>query len=213
MNIQTEMHHFSNGEGLRQWYLNTTDRHGSSSLRTMGPILILCDYEVLGSAESGLDVIEELQLQDHTVLVTSRFEEKNIRARCKNLGIRLLPKNLAGFVPIKLKEISQNLHYVLIDDSRMNRTTWEIMAKRHQKKIVTFERPKDFYDVSEKINKDVKLYVDLHLGNGQNGKDVTKTISEKGFEKVYLYTGETSVDVSQMPWLAGVVGKGVPFGG
>lgn len=198
-----EMHHFPNGDDLRKWRTKQN--------KISGPMLILCDYEILGSSETGLDIIKELRWQDYTVLVTSRFEEKHVSQQCKNLGIRLLPKNLAGFVPIKFKEIGQDLQYVLIDDSRMNRQMWELMAKRNQKKIATFERPKNFYDVAEKINKDVKLYVDLNLGHGKNGKDVTKEISEKGFKKIYLYTGEVSVDASQMPWLAGVVGKNVPF--
>ncbi len=198
-----ELHHFSNGDALREW---------AKINPNPGALLILCDYEIIGSAESGLDVIKELGLADHTVLVTSRYEEKNVRDECEKLGIKLLPKNLAGFVPIHIKEIPQDLEYVLIDDSRLNRQTWEIMARRNKKQLITFERAKDFYDVMDKVNKDTKLYVDYNLGHGENGGVVSKKISEKGFSRIYLATGDSSLDVKSMPWLAGIHGKGVPFG-
>ncbi len=197
------MSHFANGEQLKSWLA----KEGPVS----GPLLILCDYEIIGSTTTGLDVIKELKLADHTVLVTSRFEEGYVRQECARLGIRLLPKNLAAFVPIKLKEIPDNIEYVLIDDSRLNRATWEIMARRKQRKVLTFEKPRDFFDVAEKINKDAKFYVDLNLGAGLSGKDVTREIHAKGFQEIYLYTGESRVDTTLMPWLAGVAGKTLPF--
>ncbi len=197
------LHHFSNGVALGDWY---------SRANINGALLILCDYEILGSEETGLDVIKSLGLGDHTVLVTSRFEEELVRKNCEELGVKLLPKNLAGFVPIRQIKIPTDLEFVLIDDNRISRRAWEIMARAKNKKILTFERPKDFYDVAERINKDAKLYVDLNLGAGVNGKDVSREISTKGFDKIFLYTGEDHVDTKDMPWIKGVVGKDLPFG-
>ena len=64
------------------------------------PMLFLCDYELLGSDKTGLQVIEELGIQGNAVLVTSHFEEEDVRAQCARLGVKLLPKNLAGYVPV-----------------------------------------------------------------------------------------------------------------
>ena len=60
------------------------------------------DYEIYGSKESGLDLIEELGLGAQAVLVTSRFDEAGIRGRCDRLGVKLIPKSMSGFVPIEV---------------------------------------------------------------------------------------------------------------
>lgn len=42
----------------------------------------LIDYELLGQSTNGLSVIEELGIQENVVLVTSRYEEPEIKERC-----------------------------------------------------------------------------------------------------------------------------------
>ncbi len=64
--------------------------------------LYLCDYELLGDPDNGLDLIEKLGVQARAILVTSRYEEPQVQARCAQLGVRLIPKGLAGYVPIKI---------------------------------------------------------------------------------------------------------------
>ena len=64
--------------------------------------LLLSDYELMGEHETGLDLIEKLGIGTHAILVTSHFEEANIRSRCERLGVKLLPKGLAGTVPIEI---------------------------------------------------------------------------------------------------------------
>jgi hypothetical protein len=34
--------------------------------------------------------------------VTSRFDEESVRLRCEKLGVKLIPKAMAGFVNIKI---------------------------------------------------------------------------------------------------------------
>ena len=62
--------------------------------------IFLIDYELLGQATTGLEVINELGLQENVVLVTSHYEEPEIQSKCEKLKIKLLPKSLAGFVPM-----------------------------------------------------------------------------------------------------------------
>ncbi|MBU0504356.1 hypothetical protein KJ708_00040, partial [bacterium] len=64
--------------------------------------LFLFDYELLGSDKTGLQVIKELNIKENAILVTSHYEEEHIRSECARLGVKLLPKNLAGFVPISV---------------------------------------------------------------------------------------------------------------
>lgn len=65
-------------------------------------MLFLVDYEIRGEVSNGLDIIESAQIQDSSILVTSHYEECQIRERCKRLGVRLIPKAMAGFVPITI---------------------------------------------------------------------------------------------------------------
>lgn len=67
------------------------------------PILFLCDQELMNYPRTGLDLIEELGIQGRAILVTSHSEEQSIRARCAALGVKLIPKALAGFVPIHIR--------------------------------------------------------------------------------------------------------------
>lgn len=84
--------YFSTSNQLREW--RAKNHLGAR------PVLCLVDYELVGLTESGLDLIQELELNKDTVLVTSRYEDNSIRDRCLQLGVQLLPKGMAGFVPI-----------------------------------------------------------------------------------------------------------------
>lgn len=70
----------------------------------LGPATFLCDYELLGSKETGLDMIEELGIADQAILVSSRYAEPSVRKRCEALGVRMIPKGLASIVPITIVE-------------------------------------------------------------------------------------------------------------
>lgn len=86
------LQHFSSGTDVAAWYQG----HENT--------LFLCDYEFLGMPNNGLELIEQLGVQDRAILVTSHYEEAPIQQRCAALGVRLIPKGLAGFVPIRVVE-------------------------------------------------------------------------------------------------------------
>lgn len=62
--------------------------------------IFLCDYELAGFSETGLDLIEKHQLAKKSILVTSRFEDPTLQARANSMGVLILPKNLATILPI-----------------------------------------------------------------------------------------------------------------
>lgn len=64
-------------------------------------MIFLIDYEFLNQSETGLELIINKNIAQKSILVTSRHEELLIREECARLKIRLLPKQLAGFVPIR----------------------------------------------------------------------------------------------------------------
>jgi signal transduction histidine kinase len=64
--------------------------------------IYLVDFELLNQKLTGLDIIEDLGINEQSILVTSRFDEESVRLRCEKLGVKLIPKAMAGFVNIKI---------------------------------------------------------------------------------------------------------------
>lgn len=62
--------------------------------------IFLIDYELIGNKETGLDVIERLNLKDRAILVTSRDEENRVRAKAIELEVKIIPKSFAPYIPI-----------------------------------------------------------------------------------------------------------------
>ncbi len=176
--------------------------------------LFLMDYEILGENKTGLDMIDALKISNQAVMVTSRYEEENVLLRCEALRVKLLPKNLAGFVPIVIQsktESSAPVEYVLIDDQEMNHSTWQTIGRIRKKSVATFFNPEAFFSAAPKLDRQVKIYVDSDLGNGIKGESVSKQIADLGFSEIFICTGYRSSDFEPMPWVKGVVGKKPPF--
>ena len=87
--------HYSNPLELKKYY--------GQNFADLENAIFLMDYEILNHFESGLNLIEELGIQQQAILVTSRYEETDIRSRCKQLNVRLIPKSMSGFVPIEMQ--------------------------------------------------------------------------------------------------------------
>jgi signal transduction histidine kinase len=201
--------HFSTPEQIR----NFVKEMGSSD----GNGTFLVDYELIGFTETGLDLVEELGIANQSVLVTSRYEEPHVRARCERLGIRLIPKGLAGFVPIEIKKTSPHsksfskIDAVLIDDDTLVHQSWQIAAKRAGKTLVCFEDPTDFLLARAGFPASTTIYIDSTLRNGIVGEMVAKDIFGAGFEEIILATGKEVDHLHAMPWIKKVVGKAPPF--
>ncbi len=68
--------------------------------------LYLVDYKLGDQEKTGLDWIEELKISESSVLVTGHAEESAVTARARFLGVKVIPKTLAGIVPIAVESIS-----------------------------------------------------------------------------------------------------------
>lgn len=171
----------------------------------------LVDFELLGSKQSGLDVIEKHQLQNRAILVTSRFEEPTIRERCHRLGVKLIPKGMAAIVPIVLEESKLHFDAVLIDDDPLVHLTWTARARSQNKTIKCYSRPNDFFMVSNVVSATTPLYIDSNLGSGVTGTEVAEDLHRKGFKNIYLATGYEAESLGSLTFLKGVIGKEPPF--
>ena len=103
-----------------------------------GSTQFLVDYELLNQRKTGLDLIEELGIAHNSILVTSRYDDAEIQKRSELLGLKILPKSLAAFIPIQMEAKKLPIDLVLLDNDELVRLTWEIKAKKNGKKIMCF---------------------------------------------------------------------------
>lgn len=181
--------------------------------------LYLFDYELLGHRDTGLSLAEELGLGARVVLVTSRHEEPEVMAGCRRLKAGLIPKGLAGAVPMIVvaaplaPAAARERHdAVLIDDDPLTRMTWKMTAARLGKKLRSFESVAEFLKESDAIDRATPVYVDSELGNGAKGEVESLPIHGLGFGEVYLATGHGAKKFAGLAHLRGVVGKEPPWG-
>ncbi|KTC87671.1 sensor histidine kinase [Legionella drozanskii] len=174
--------------------------------------LYLIDYELGTYDQSGLDVIEELNLTDKAILVTSCFEDINIRKRCEVIGVQIIPK---AYVPYtKIMPFSNNepqSNFVFIDDDEMMRTTWRFAAEDAKQTISTYSSFADFINEIDSYSKNTVIYIDSDLGNNVKGEECAKYLFDKGFTKVHLSTGHSKDQFKDMPWIKTIVSKEPPF--
>ncbi|PIR26322.1 MAG: hypothetical protein COV43_02300 [Deltaproteobacteria bacterium CG11_big_fil_rev_8_21_14_0_20_42_23] len=200
--------HFSSGLELKKWYKN----QNNGSERT----LFLCDYELLGENENGVQIVEELGVHKQTILVSSRYEEPEVREKCKELGIKLIPKSLAGFVPIKLRaslkllgqEVQpsdsqtinneqRSMSILVIDDDEGIRLSWKVSKQRlgieHLDTFASME-------ACEAEDLDYTKYSQAYVDKNIDGSTWTlaKTLcylKEQGVGKIVIASGENSDDI------------------
>ena len=196
---------FTSGSEFKNYILAQTDESTGSQNKDATQKIFLVDYELLNQNMTGLDLIEELGLGDNSILVTSRYEEEHIQNRCAKLGVKLIPKGMAGFVPIKITQPKIKYDAVLIDDDELIHMTWQMMAKEKNKSVILFKTEAEFLAVASAFDKTTPLYIDVNLANGVSGIDVAKRIHALGFSKLYLATGYAEIE--KPSFITAVVGK------
>jgi signal transduction histidine kinase len=154
---QINLVHFSVPDQLITWFNKNKDNLSHS--------IFLVDYELIGLNQTGLDILELLKIESKSILVTSRHEDPRLISRCKALGVKLIPKSIAGFVPIAIKEVFK-IDFVLIDDDPLVHQTWCICAEDQQKTVALFKTAEDFIAVKNKFANSVPIYIDVNLANG-----------------------------------------------
>ncbi|MBI3535695.1 MAG: sensor histidine kinase [Deltaproteobacteria bacterium] len=173
--------------------------------------LCLMDHDLINQKQTGLDLIRELNLKDKSILVTSRFEEQALVDSCHELEIKILPKGLAGFIPIKFEsDLFRKPDLVLIDDSDMVHNLWKLAAEDSGKAVLTLKNESELKAYS--VDLTTPIFVDKNISEEFSGFDVALSLHEQGYTNLYIATGELLADVDpQLPFLRGVIGKEFPL--
>lgn len=84
--------HFSDIEAFKAW---------ATSGQLFASDLLLIDFEFLKQRWNGIEIVQKLEIQKQTVLVTGRYDEPEIQDRCVELGLGMISKGQAALVPIR----------------------------------------------------------------------------------------------------------------
>ncbi len=198
-----DMVHCYRTESLVKWYKENPQKCKNA--------LFLVDYELIGSPTTGSEVIKQLNITHHAVMVTSRYDDEKVRQECQQLGIKFIPKNFAVHIPIRV--FAEKPDFIFIDDDEYLTKAWKAQAELDGKKLVVFNSIKEVNTYIDCFSTDTPLYIDSNLGEAIKGEELAKTLYEKGFATIYLCTGMDESEFSNIPWIKKVLGKEYPDAG
>lgn len=168
----------------------------------------LFDLELIGSTQTGIDLINTYQLQNRSVLITSHFFDQAVQKLCARFGIKMIPKESVLNIPVVFEKPSAPEEIVLIDDDKFTHLNWRRSAKNIGISLHSYYSVDEFLDVANIFKTEVPIYVDSNLGDGQKGEVLSEKIYKLGFKNIYLATGSRKEDIEVPYWIKQVQGKG-----
>ncbi len=165
--------------------------------------LLLCDLELGEKKKDGLSVIKSLNSIDSSILVTAKGFEELVRSKCRDLGIRLLPKSQISNVVVLInsKEV------ILIDDDKLNHILWRNHFKTKNEKLTTYFSVESFLINSAIHPHDSIIVVDSKIGDDLRGEIESEKIYNLGFKKIIISTAFEAHHIQKMPWITKVIDK------
>lgn len=100
---------------------------------------------------------------------------------------------------------------IFIDDYVGITEAWVMYGLANQKNVATFNSIKSFRSDLNKFDLETPIYVDSDLNDEMNGQDFAKELYHFGFKNIYLCTGHSPQNFSEMFWIKKIVGKEPPF--
>ena len=176
-------------------------------------IFLLSDYELLKQELNGLHIIETSGIS-RSILVTSHYADPIVQEQASKTGTKILPKELASEVPIQIVEIEQpeskestvnRVDIVLVDDDES--LLDNMVNYIFQDKVVDqYLKPEDLLQNLHRYSKDTKIYLDNSYNNsGLNGISVAEALDEKGFNRLYLLSGNEFKKEELPPYLTAIL--------
>ena len=66
-------------------------------------MVFFVDYDFVRQNKNGLNLIKAKNIADRSILVTSNYDDAGLKLSCQEIGLKILPKQLAPFVEIIIK--------------------------------------------------------------------------------------------------------------
>ncbi|MBP9743122.1 MAG: PAS domain-containing protein, partial [Burkholderiales bacterium] len=146
--------HFTDGEKALQFIATLPDKDS---------VLLLNDYELLNQELNGLQTIKQSGVK-RSILVTSHYENHDIRTMANKQGVLILPKDLAHSIPFKVERPQHkpgeliDVHMVIVDDKYTVVDT--LIADYYSHLIIdTYSNPYQFLNEVDKYPKHTRIIV------------------------------------------------------
>jgi DNA-binding NtrC family response regulator len=196
--------HFTEARTLQEWLPEHRDA------RFLG----LIDYELLRQGTTGLDLIEQEGIARCAILVTSRYAEPAIVERATRLGLKIIPKQLVGLVPIVQSATAapQGPRVLVVDDDEMIAWAWRKQQKRlGVAELRTFSSMEACEAAAPDYGTFDVAFVDLNVdGTSWSIADTTRHLKQRGVKRVFVATGDPDVPLGRCPDADGIAEEKVP---
>ncbi len=156
------------------------------------------------------EFVEKFKLSEKSILITNFFEDKKIRNYCHNLGMKIVPKELLGKIPLHL--IKTELYdAVFLDNEEILRRGWEVEAKEKGISLLSTDSIQVIKNSLKKFGSYTQFYIDHNLGNKNSGLEVCRWLWSMGFREIFLATGYEPQNYRNISYIKSVVGKRPPW--
>jgi PAS domain S-box-containing protein len=203
-----ELHHFTMGTEALQFIENLPENQKRN-------VFLLTDYELLKQELNGLQVIAKSGVK-RSILVTSHYAQQIIQNQAAKTGTKILPKQLASEIPIKISEVVEegekkatvlkSVDLVVVDDDK---TFVQNLLKfiSPGRTVDKYYDPYHFLENLSQYAKDTKIFLDNNfIKTDLRGLDMAKNLHEQGFTRLYILSGEV-LDKTQIPDYVTVIRK------
>lgn len=186
-NPSLRLQHFSEGKEALD-YIRTC------SLEEKPRLFLLTDYELLKQGIDGLTAIEQSRVE-RSILVTSHYANPALRERAAMIGTKILPKQMASEVPIRVQSnvgvnVGKQVDLIVVDDDKAFARNL-VNFVFGDLEVDTYHRPEDFLNQLSAYSKDTKILLDNQFKNSQfTGLAVAKQLYDQGYEQLYLLSGQ-----------------------
>ena len=145
--------------------------------------------------------------------MTSRHEDAHVRERCEKIGIKIIPKTFAVYIPIVISKLNthKSVDLIFIDDDVDITDAWVLHGLTKSKTISTYNTIRAFNVDIDVYNLNTPIYIDSDLNDVIKGHEYAKELYEKGFKNIYLATGHSPDTFMNMYWIKDIIGKLPPF--
>lgn len=177
-------------------------------------VFLLTDYELLKQELNGLHVIAKSGVK-RSILVTSHYAQQIVQNQAAKTGTKVLPKQLASEIPIKISEVAepekqktslQSVDLILVDDDEKFVQNL-IMFVFTGKTIDKYYDPYHFLENVSKYAKNTRIFLDNNFAVANlRGLDIAKKLHEQGFTRLYILSGEV-FEKNQIPDYVTVIRK------
>jgi FixJ family two-component response regulator len=172
--------HFKNGKEAVD-FINSTPKK---------ELFVLVDFELINQELNGIEIIEQTDMQDRSIIVTSHYENQEVRKLSAKSGIKMLPKPLAAEIPIKIVE-KKNVDVVIIDDDEVFTNCLTGFLKEKAMVVDTYHNPKVFLENLSQYDKKVKICMDNDFRSQISGFELAKRLNKAGYTRLYMLSGKT----------------------